>query len=463
MSSIRGKSTVVALAVTLCAFAGVAVGDVLNVPGDYDSIQAAIDAASTGDEIIVGPGEYHEALHLTKALTLRSSDGAEATTLDGDDERRILLCEDIPQPEARIEGFTFTRGYAPYGAGVRAISCSQIYVAECVFAENHGTSFGGAIQLNATYMTVSACQFASNRTDGYSGGAIHLYVSSHIDLRDSVFESNYCTGTASGGAIAVSTGGSATIDRCLFVANIGESAGAILVWNGGAQVMNSLFNGNVSTTYAGAIESNTPDFSCVNCTFVNNSAATVGGAIYVSSAPAAAVCANSLFWGNSPDTLGDNGGVDASYCNADELLNGDGNISLDPMFVDSVGPDGTPGTGDENLRIGYPSPCIDAGNNFAVIPGADFDLDGKSRFVDDPRIPDTGLGDPPIVDMGAYEFGYTPCHAADFSGDGQVDQTDLGILLAYYGWSDGGDTDGDGDTDQADLGVLLGVYGEICE
>ncbi len=47
----------------------------------------------------------------------------------------------------------------------------------------------------------------------------------------------------------------------------------------------------------------------------------------------------------------------------------------------------------------------------------------------------------------------------DLDGDGDVDQADLGILLAAYLISDAGDVDGDGDTDQSDLGILLANYG----
>jgi sulfatase modifying factor 1 len=50
----------------------------------------------------------------------------------------------------------------------------------------------------------------------------------------------------------------------------------------------------------------------------------------------------------------------------------------------------------------------------------------------------------------------------DLSGDGTVDLTDLGVLLAYYGWDDGGDIDDDGDTDLADLGRLLALFGADC-
>ncbi|MBW7904072.1 MAG: hypothetical protein LC135_13970 [Phycisphaerae bacterium] len=55
----------------------------------------------------------------------------------------------------------------------------------------------------------------------------------------------------------------------------------------------------------------------------------------------------------------------------------------------------------------------------------------------------------------------------DLTGDGCVGQSDLGILLADFGCTDGvgncpGDVDGDGDTDQSDLGILLGHFGTGC-
>ncbi len=38
------------------------------------------------------------------------------------------------------------------------------------------------------------------------------------------------------------------------------------------------------------------------------------------------------------------------------------------------------------------------------MPETVLDLNGNPRFVDDPFTPDTGNGQPPLVDMGAYEF-----------------------------------------------------------
>ncbi len=80
--------------------------------------------------------------------------------------------------------------------------------------------------------------------------------------------------------------------------------------------------------------------------------------------------------------------------------------------------------------------------------GIDTDLDGNPRFVDDPDTKDTGNGDPPIVDMGAYEFQPVLC-PWDLDGDGNVGVGDLLILLAN--WSN--------PYDVADLLRMLAAWG----
>jgi PKD repeat protein len=50
---------------------------------DYDTIQAAINAADPGDTIMVNPGTYNESPAIDKSLTVLSTDGAANTTIDG--------------------------------------------------------------------------------------------------------------------------------------------------------------------------------------------------------------------------------------------------------------------------------------------------------------------------------------------------------------------------------------------
>ena len=62
--------------------------------------------------------------------------------------------------------------------------------------------------------------------------------------------------------------------------------------------------------------------------------------------------------------------------------------------------------------------------------------------------------------------GSTP-GCGDLTGDGFVNQQDLGVLLGDFGCTKGvglcpGDCDLDGDTDQADLGILLANWEKPC-
>jgi len=59
-------------------------GGVLHVPDDYETIQAAVDAAKPGSLVLVGPGVYQEAVTVTtERLVIRGLDRAR-TVLDGD-------------------------------------------------------------------------------------------------------------------------------------------------------------------------------------------------------------------------------------------------------------------------------------------------------------------------------------------------------------------------------------------
>ena len=69
-------------------------------PADFDNIQAAVDFASHGDEIIVYPGTYtstnNEVVNtLGKQLWIHSIDGAETTIIDGQDTRRGISVTNV--------------------------------------------------------------------------------------------------------------------------------------------------------------------------------------------------------------------------------------------------------------------------------------------------------------------------------------------------------------------------------
>ena len=162
------------------------------------------------------------------------------------------------------------------------------------------------------------------------------------------------------------------------------------------------------------------------------------------------------------------GGLWDIYDQYSNSLNwGSGNIDTNPYFADADGSDNIPSTGDDNLRLLTGSPCIDAGDNTAVLADT-FDLDGDlntieptpldlngfPRFIDDLCTTDTGSGAAAVVDMGAYEF-----LRSDIDSDGGVNLGDFSKLALYWldvgcGTCGGGDINCDGDVNADDLKEL---------
>ncbi len=70
-------------AVMLSVTAGANAGNTVHVPVDKPSIQAAIDAAATGDTVLVAPGTYLENINFHgKAITVISEQGPSVTTIE---------------------------------------------------------------------------------------------------------------------------------------------------------------------------------------------------------------------------------------------------------------------------------------------------------------------------------------------------------------------------------------------
>ena len=187
-------------------------------PADFDNIQAAVDAANDGDKIIVSPGVYtgtgEEVVDLKgKAITVRSSDGPEVTTLDGEHERRGFSAWSGESYLTRIEGFSITNGLGAYGPD----------------------GLGG-------------------------GGGIWCYSSSPIII-DCIITNSTCVEGAYGGAIACMTGSSPLIFQCVmqqnvnaFSPNSSSGVGGIWCWdNSSPTIQHCVISNNTDSTCARAL------------------------------------------------------------------------------------------------------------------------------------------------------------------------------------------------------------------
>lgn len=232
--------------------------------GPYDSeedaIQDAVDAAVDGAVVHICAGHYvfSSAVQVDVDILIEG-DGAETTTLDGNDSTIIITSwVDMVGYPISVSDLTFEHG------GNGAIYIDKVgSVRRCLFRDNSSSNTGGAITGYST-MTIVDSEFVDNRAT-WSGGAV-LAVGGAI-VRNSRFirNTNVHPGDvrddASGGAI--STSGVALIESSYFEDNSAESAegmpadswgfgGAIGFLFGNLTVLNSTFVGN-SAGHGGAI------------------------------------------------------------------------------------------------------------------------------------------------------------------------------------------------------------------
>ena len=278
--------------------------DIINVPGDFSTIQAALDAALDDDEIAVAPGTYFEAINLLgKSLTLRSTDGAEVTTIDGTGTNSsVVKCISGEDRDTVIDGFTVTGGTGTdFGGGTVGggilISNSDPYVTNCSFVNNHVALGGGGMATVNSKAVVVKCRFRLNTSKSGGGGLFNF-----------------------GGARP-------TLAHCLFVENSATFGGGGMLNNGAdAFLANCVFHAN----------------SPLQIWLVAGSNATI---------------LNCIVWGNPASSIVlDESTATVMYSDIETGFTGTGNIVADPLFVDADNLD---------LRLSPNSPCIDAGISLA--------------------------------------------------------------------------------------------------
>jgi hypothetical protein len=348
------------------------------VVADGASIQAAIGNALDGDVVLVEPGTYFETIDFSgKAITVRSSGGPEVTIIDAGAMDTAVYCWSGEGPDTVLDGFMITNGFGFGGGGMYNIGTSPTVV-NCTFLNNEAMYEGGGMLNDGASPSVINCRFLGNLA--YFGGGM-----------SNIF-------------------GSPLVTNCLFSGNVVQFDGT-----GG---------GMDNFTYS--------DATIVNCSFSNNSAAS-GGAIHNGNG-SNPVIASSVMWGNVASFAGNellnSGGANplVRYCNiagsggSDVWVpefgqDGGGNVDADPLFADADGADDQPGTADDDLSPLPGSPSIDAASNLEIPADfLDLDEDGDveeplpvdllrgGRFMDDPDAPDSGEGESPLADIGAYEL-----------------------------------------------------------
>jgi hypothetical protein len=272
----------------------------------YTSIQAAInDAVSGVDEVLVHDGTYVENINfLGKSITVRSENGATATTIDGNQSGSVVTFNSGEGSGSVLDGFTITNGNG-------------------TFNEQYSSFRGGGIYCNNSSPKIINCTISNNSATGTNGagGGIYCVAASpeimYCNINDNLAENGggiYCGWSQSPGApivincaingnTGVSGGGfycgssSISIINSTINGNTARIGGGILSWSPVTLIDNCTISYNTSEVHGGGIECRDNPATITNCTITGNTAGWTGGGIYCSNYSAASIT-NCIISGN---------------------------------------------------------------------------------------------------------------------------------------------------------------------
>jgi hypothetical protein len=324
-------SAAVVLGVVLTLGPSLGQGEILHVPDQYPTINAAVIAAHNGDVVRVGPGTYIENVDfLGKAIVVTSHyvDGGdwsvvERTVIDGSDPvdpdaaSTVVLCSGEGR-ESVLRGFTVTGGRGT------------------VWVDPQFPSYtwrgGGGIFCSQSSPTIICNRITANTVDNPGD----------VD------------GAQAGGVLTYD--GDPWIQSNLITGNQADYGGGLVVDYSGALVCNNVIAGNVGgDVYGGGgiwtIGSGAAPIVLENNTIADNTSLSRGGALYVWGSTVSV--RGGIIWGNTQSLGGPihttgGGLVDMSYSDVELGYAGTGNVDLDPLFETSY-------------VLHAASPCVDGG------------------------------------------------------------------------------------------------------
>lgn len=387
----------------------------INVPADQPTIQAAINAANSGDTVLVASGTYVENINFGgKAVTVTSSGGPAVTTIDGGALGSVVTFSTGETAASVLSGFTIrnglqnglpgggiyisnasptiagniiTRNHAAVGCGIYVNGGSPLIQNNTITINDQtgagsGGEGGGGILVSGTSSAPAAPQIVGNTitnnsvANGGDGGGLSVGFFSSPLIQGNLIQGN--TAYNFGGGVALQSYNSPVFVQNIVVTNTsleGGSGAGLYVFPSSSSLQTFVTNNTIAANSAfdntsGILVGGFGQF----VTFTNNIVAALPGQT--------AITCSALYSSLSPvfsynDAFAASGTPLAGIC---DLTTNPGNISADPRFLSAASFD---------FHLSAASSAVNAGNNSAPnLPNADFD--------GNPRIAGT-------IDLGAYE------------------------------------------------------------
>jgi hypothetical protein len=183
-------------------------GNIINVPGDYPTIQLAIEESNDGDTILVHPGNYFENINfnghniVVGSMFMMSGDDSyiSSTIIDGSDSASVVTFDSGEDGTARLIGFTIQNGWADHGGGIYCYDSHPV-ISNNILKDNSVFSFGGGILFLSSSSIFSNNLLIDNSAN--QGGGICCMGSSPTIINN-VLTGNF--GSISGGGVYCNLG-----------------------------------------------------------------------------------------------------------------------------------------------------------------------------------------------------------------------------------------------------------------
>jgi len=480
----------------------------IHVPADQPTIQAGIDAAGSGDVVLVADGTWtgpgnRELDFDGRAISVASANGPGNCVIDcGGDQYDGFIMDGGEGPGSVVRGFTIRNGHF----GIETASTSPVITGNVITGCAGGIHASTGSQL-ITGNTISGCRMSGisggffyntgyswepvitgNTITGNGGDGISFYSEygfAHVEISTNIIEGNGGQGIGVGGHISITVTGNtisgnsgggvraaggetaATVEGNVITGNSAERGAGVYMTGG--ELRNNLIQDNHASLEGGGIYTHYFTSTITNCTVVGNSAGSRGGGIHLNGGidllvasciirgNQAPVAAEFFAGNNDPNHRSElrvrysniGGGVDGIVLGSgwDQVHLGPGLIDADPLFA--AGPNGDHYLSQVAAGQAVDSPSVDSGDPGEVITG--------TTRTDE--VQDTG-----VEDQGYHYHGYAA--NCDLDGSGRVDGRDLAILAWAFGsyigdwrYSSTADIDGSGTVDGEDMALLAAYFG----
>jgi hypothetical protein len=396
-----------ALLLTASSFAGT----IIHVPANQPTIQAGINAASNGDTVLVAPGTYNENINFNgKAITVKSSNGAKVTIIDGQQLSSVVTFSSGETNAAVLNGFTIQNGNAGEGGGI-TVGSSPLIINNRIIGNGGCDGVGIGVGFGSPVIrgNIISNNVRTGCSGGLGGGGISVRGASSTQIIGNVISNNNAGDGVGGGGISLFAAGTPTIMNNIISSNTVQTGGGAIsmVNQSDATIVQNLIYNNTAPQGSGVyflVPSGARGPLLVNNTIVAGTGATQGTAVFAGgfdnqvqfynnlliglSGQNAVYCDNT--YSSMPPTFAANDAFSPSgtglqgTCASQGTSNG--NLSVNPKFIST-----------SNFRLKGGSPAIDVGSNIAPnLPIKD--------LANNPRIINGNDLASAIVDMGAYEF-----------------------------------------------------------